>query len=96
MKDFYQHVLSTLKVVLKKIKPPPAPYFQGLKTVSINTFCPITLYDNGEKTDDNGEMKEEYVLIKKYTDGGYEDEIMGFYLVDSTSLEVTDEHKTSW
>ena len=42
MKDFYQHVLSTLKVVLKKIKPPPAPYFQGLKTVSINTFCPIT------------------------------------------------------
>ena len=54
------------------------------------------IYDNGAKTDDSGEMKEEYVLIKKYTDGNYEDEIMGFYLVDQTSLEVTDEHKTSW
>lgn len=54
------------------------------------------IYDNGAKTDDSGEMKEEYVLIKKYADGGYEDEIMGFYLVDPTSLEVTDEHKTSW
>ena len=41
---FYQHVLSTLKVVLKKIKPPPALVFQGLKAVLINTFCPIGLY----------------------------------------------------
>ena len=40
---FYQHVLSTLKVVQKKIKPPLALYLSGLKTVFINTFCPITL-----------------------------------------------------
>ncbi|MEQ3103800.1 hypothetical protein AAA074_11355, partial [Coprococcus comes] len=26
-----------------KIKPPSTLYFQGLKAVSINTFCPITL-----------------------------------------------------
>ncbi|MCC2241448.1 hypothetical protein LKD47_03890, partial [Roseburia sp. CLA-AA-H204] len=25
-----------------KIKPPSALYFQGLKAVFINTFCPIT------------------------------------------------------
>ena len=40
---FYQHVLSTLKVVQKKIKPPSALYLSGLKTVFINTFCPISL-----------------------------------------------------
>jgi len=34
--------LSTLKVLWKKIKPPSALYFQGLKAVFINTFCPIT------------------------------------------------------
>ena len=39
---FYQHVLSTLKVVQKKIKPPSALYLSGLKTVFINTFCPIS------------------------------------------------------
>ena len=39
---FYQHVLATLKVVQKKIKPPSALYLSGLKTVSINTFCPIS------------------------------------------------------
>ena len=42
---FYQHVLSTLKVVSKKIEPPPALEIQGLKAVSINTFCPIGLYE---------------------------------------------------
>lgn len=41
---FYQHVLSTLKVVQKKIKPPSALYLSGLKTVFINTFCPISLF----------------------------------------------------
>ena len=39
---FYQHVLSTLKVVQKKIKPPSALYLSGLKTAFINTFCPIS------------------------------------------------------
>jgi len=39
---FYQHVLATLKVVQKKIKPPSALYLSGLKTVFINTFCPIS------------------------------------------------------
>ena len=35
--------MSTLKVVSKKIEPPPALEIQGLKAVSINTFCPIGL-----------------------------------------------------
>ena len=35
--------MSTLKVLLKKIKPPSALYLSGLKTVFINTFCPIAL-----------------------------------------------------
>jgi len=30
-----------LQVVSKKIEPPPALEIQGLKAVSINTFCPI-------------------------------------------------------
>ena len=36
--------MSTLKVVSKKIEPPPALEIQGLKAVSINTFCPIGLF----------------------------------------------------
>jgi len=41
--------LSTLKVLWKKIKPPSALYFQGLKAVFINTFCPITQYISKDK-----------------------------------------------
>ena len=50
---FYQHVLSTLKVVSKKIEPPPALEIQGLKAVSINTFCPIgpNCYEAGNDND---------------------------------------------
>ena len=43
--------MSTLKVVSKKIEPPPALEIQGLKAVSINTFCPI-----GRILDSNDEL----------------------------------------
>ena len=43
LQHFYQHVLSTLKVVLKKIEPPYSLYLSSCRAVFINTFCPITL-----------------------------------------------------
>jgi len=42
LQHFYQHVLSTLKVVLKKIEPPYSLYLSSCRAVFINTFCPIT------------------------------------------------------
>lgn len=54
------------------------------------------LYDNGMKTAEDGTEQEEIVLEKVYTDGGSDTQLYGFYLVDPDTLEVTDEHKTSW
>ena len=61
-------------------------------TVNVN-YC---LYDNGSKTDENNTTFEELVLEKVYPDGGYETELVDFYLVNPETLEVMDEHKSSW
>ncbi len=55
----------------------------------------LQLYDNGEK-DEGGETQWEIVLEKVYTQGEYETELLGFYLVNVETGKVTDEHKTSW
>ena len=36
------------------------------------------------------------VLEKVYPDGGYETELVDFYLVNPETLEVIDEQKSSW
>ena len=54
------------------------------------------LYYNREKTDDNGTYCDEYVLEKKYPGGTYDTQLVDFYLVNPDTLEVTDEHKTTW
>ena len=61
-------------------------------TVNVN-YC---LYDNGSKTDENNNTFEELVLEKVYPDGGYETELVDFYLVNLETLEVIDEQKSSW
>lgn len=53
----------------------------------------LVLKGNGSQTDDNGNACTEYVLEQE---GGDQTELLGFYLVNRTTLEVTDEHKTSW
>lgn len=53
------------------------------------------LYDNGEAVSD-GSVWEEIVLEKVYPSGGYDTELAGFYLLDPVSLEVKNEHKTTW
>ena len=61
-------------------------------TVNVN-YC---LYDNGSKTDKNNNTFEELVLEKVYPNGGYETELVDFYLVNPETLEVIDEQKSSW
>lgn len=61
-------------------------------TVSVN-YC---LYDNGSKADENNNTCQELVLEKVYPDGGYETELVDFYLVNPETLEVIDEQKASW
>ena len=39
---------------------------------------------------------DEYVLEKKYPGGTYDTQLVDFYLVNPDTLEVTDEHKTTW
>lgn len=53
------------------------------------------LYDNGEAVSD-GSVWEEIVLEKVYPEGSYDTELVDFYLLDPVSLEVRDEHRTSW
>ena len=53
----------------------------------------LVLKGNGDQTDDNGNACTEYVLEQE---SGDQTELLGFYLVNRTTLEVTDEHKTSW
>ena len=54
------------------------------------------LYYNKEKTDKNGTNCDEYVLEKKYPGGAYDTQLVDFYLVNPDTIEVTDEHKTTW
>lgn len=54
------------------------------------------LYDNGETTDPTGAMAEELVLQKVYPHGESDTQLVGFYLVDRSTLSVTDEHRTTW
>lgn len=53
----------------------------------------LVLKGNGDQIDDNGNACTEYVLEQE---GEGQTELLGFYLVNRTTLEVTDEHKTSW
>ena len=61
-------------------------------TVNVR-YC---LYDNGSKTDADGNSCEELVLEKVYPDGNYETELMNFYLVNADTMQVTDEQKNTW
>ena len=61
-------------------------------TVNVR-YC---LYDNGAKTDANGNSCEELVLEKIYPDGNYETELVDFYLVNPDTMQVTDEQKNTW
>ena len=54
------------------------------------------LYDNGSKTDADGNSCEELVLEKVYPDGNYETELVDFYLVNADTMQVTDEQKNTW
>lgn len=54
------------------------------------------LYGNGTKSNAAGTSCEEYVLQKVYPNGESDTQLVGFYLVDPSTLAVTDEHKTSW
>ena len=54
------------------------------------------LYYNKEKMDANNTNCDEFVMEKQYVNGEYETEIIDFYLVNPDTLEVTDEHKTTW
>ena len=48
------------------------------------------------RSDAGGGTEREIVLEKVYPSGGYDTELLGFYLVNTETGEVTDEHKTSW
>lgn len=61
-------------------------------TVNVK-YC---LYDNGAKTDADGNSCEELVLEKVYPDGNYETELVDFYLVNTDTMQVTDEQKNMW
>ena len=61
---------------------------------TVNVRC--CLYDNGAKTDADGNSCEELVLEKVYPDGNYETELVDFYLVNADTMHVTDEQKNSW
>ena len=61
-------------------------------TVNVR-YC---LYDNGSKTDADGNSCEELVLEKVYPDGNYETELVDFYLVNADTMQVTDEQKNTW
>lgn len=54
------------------------------------------LYDHGEAVNASQVVQEEFVLEKCYPNDERERELEGFYLVDMVSLEVTDEHRTTW
>ena len=60
------------------------------------------LYDNGTKEDGNGNECIELVLEAEPLDdsgnslGQQEAKLMGFYLVNLSTDEVIDEHKTTW
>ena len=58
-------------------------------TVNVR-YC---LYDNGSKTDADGNSCEELVLEKVYPDGNYETELVDIYLVNTDTMQVTDEQK---
>lgn len=66
---------------------------EGSKAVTVE-YC---ILSNGETMDEDGNPAEEFVLEKWYSqDDGREPEIVGFYLVDESTLAVTDEVRTSW
>lgn len=56
------------------------------------TVCMITVLRQIK----NNNTFEELVLEKVYPDGGYETELVDFYLVNPETLEVIDEQKSSW
>ena len=43
LQQYWVIIPTLIYIVSKKIEPPPTLEIQGLKAVSINTFCPIGL-----------------------------------------------------
>lgn len=54
------------------------------------------LYYNGTKENRNGTECAEIVLQKWYPNGENNAQLINFYLVDPDTLEVIDEHDSSW
>ena len=75
-------------------------YVKG--TVAQDSDYVYVLYDNGTKEDENGNECIELVLEAEPLDeqgnslGQQEAKLMGFYLVNLSTDEVIDEHKTTW
>ena len=71
-------------------------------TVAQDSDYVYVLYDNGTKEDENGNECIELVLEAEPLDdsgnslGQQEAKLMGFYLVNLSTDEVIDEHKTTW
>lgn len=71
-------------------------------TVAEDSDYVYVLYDNGTKEDENGNECIELVLEAEPLDdsgnslGQQEAKLMGFYLVNLSTDEVIDEHKTTW
>ena len=71
-------------------------------TVAEDSDYVYVLYDNGTKEDEGGNECIELVLEAEPLDeqgnslGQQEAKLMGFYLVNLSTDEVIDEHKTTW
>lgn len=59
-----------------------------------NIVCTLILM--GKKQTNEGKTCTEIVLEKFYPGGSYSTELVDFYLVDPDTLQVVDEHKTTW
>ena len=93
---FYQHVLSTLKVVSKKIEPPPALEIQGLKAVSINTFCPIGLNIYGVRKAEGGARKNAYKTCFSLGDNGIDEYRPIFWYLSDTKKLYKEHYKINY
>lgn len=60
--------------------------------VGTNQGARLVLKNNGDQMDEEGNACTEYVLEKE---DETQTELLGFYLVNRSTLEVTDEHKTN-
>ena len=89
---YMQFPLKSLVVVVIYVISYRSNQTKDGNTVNVR-YC---LYDNGAKTDADGNSCEELVLEKVYPDGNYETELVDFYLVNTDTMQVTDEQKNTW